>query len=278
MITEMQLLICDIDLTLIRNDRTMSNITRQVLNNIHQNGVAFGIASGRPIDELDAYHQDWGLDFPFDYLIGMNGCELKNCFNNQIYNYYPLESKWIKEILEVMANFDANPFIYTKDHRIICGEIDEMMLKSAKSSNKHLTVAKSVADFYQDDNAKIMFRMKESLVDEVVQYFNAHPSTHYGCFKTQPTLLEFADPNVSKGYALRQLCTLENIDISKVVAFGDTSNDNTMLAYSGLGVCMLNGSADTLKIADDITAYSNDEDGLAIYLEDHFPNLTKRNY
>ena len=33
---------------------------------------------------------------------------------------------------------------------------------------------------------------------------------------------------------------------------------------------MINGSDDTKAIADDITAYSNDEDGFARYMEEHF--------
>ena len=58
-----------------------------------------------------------------------------------------------------------------------------------------------------------------------------------------------------------------------MVAFGDTTNDNDMLQYSGLGVCMSNGSDDTKAIADDITKCSNDKDGFAQYMEENFLNI-----
>ena len=60
-----------------------------------------------------------------------------------------------------------------------------------------------------------------------------------------------------------------------MVAFGDTTNDNDMLQYSGLGVCMSNGSDDTKAIADDITKCSNDEDGFAQYMEEKFSEYIK---
>ena len=46
---------------------------------------------------------------------------------------------------------------------------------------------------------------------------------------------------------------MNNIALEDVAAFGDTTNDNDMIAISGTGVCMCNGSDDTKAIADFIT-------------------------
>lgn len=51
------------------------------------------------------------------------------------------------------------------------------------------------------------------------------------------------------------------------MAFGDTTNDHTMLELSGVGVCLKNGSDDTKAIADIITDYPCDEDGWARFME-----------
>ncbi len=60
------------------------------------------------------------------------------------------------------------------------------------------------------------------------------------------------------------------INTNDVIAFGDTSNDNEMLKAAGWGVCMKNGSNDTKAIADDITDFTCDEDGLGRYLEKNY--------
>ena len=55
----------------------------------------------------------------------------------------------------------------------------------------------------------------------------------------------------------------------QIVAFGDTTNDNSMLEQAGWGVCLLNGSNDTKAIADEITKHTCSEDGFANYVEEY---------
>ena len=43
-----------------------------------------------------------------------------------------------------------------------------------------------------------------------------------------------------------------------------------MIDYAGHGVVMTNGIPTLKKIANDITEFTNDQDGLAIYLEKYF--------
>jgi hydroxymethylpyrimidine pyrophosphatase-like HAD family hydrolase len=52
----------------------------------------------------------------------------------------------------------------------------------------------------------------------------------------------------------------------EVVAFGDMPNDLPMLAWAGCGVAVANAHPAVREAADDITV-SNDEDGVAAYLE-----------
>ena len=52
----------------------------------------------------------------------------------------------------------------------------------------------------------------------------------------------------------------------ELMAFGDGFNDLSMLEYSGIGIAMGNAVDEVKAIADFITI-SNDEDGIAIALE-----------
>ena len=52
-----------------------------------------------------------------------------------------------------------------------------------------------------------------------------------------------------------------------MVAFGDGDNDVEFLRYAGWGVAMKNGGMMAKSAANDITESSNDEDGMALYLE-----------
>ena len=74
--------------------------------------------------------------------------------------------------------------------------------------------------------------------------------------------VEINDKNAHKGNAIRQLAEHLGLDMSQVLAFGDGSNDITMLQEAGIGVCMENGLDSVKAVADYITD-SCDEDGVA---------------
>jgi len=54
------------------------------------------------------------------------------------------------------------------------------------------------------------------------------------------------------------------------IAFGDGENDAEMLATVGYGVAMLNGRPAAKEAAKAVTALTNDEDGVALYLNEIF--------
>ena len=74
--------------------------------------------------------------------------------------------------------------------------------------------------------------------------------------------VEINDQNAHKGNAIRQLARHLGLEMSQVLAFGDGSNDITMLQEAGIGVCMENGLDSVKAVADYITD-SCDEDGVA---------------
>jgi Cof subfamily protein (haloacid dehalogenase superfamily) len=74
--------------------------------------------------------------------------------------------------------------------------------------------------------------------------------------------VEINDKNAHKGNAIRQLAQHLGLNMSQVLAFGDGSNDITMLQEAGIGVCMENGLDSVKAVADYITD-SCDEDGVA---------------
>ena len=115
MIQDFHLVICDIDSTLITSDRILTEHAMDVIRRLHAHGVYFGIASGRSIDQqLHKQARDWGFDFDFEVLIGMNGSELWEGIHQKRFDYYKLKKEWIREILELMAPFNLNPFMYVK--------------------------------------------------------------------------------------------------------------------------------------------------------------------
>lgn len=266
---DIRLILCDIDGTLVTTDRRLTPATKAAIEKLHRHGMYFGIASGRSIDQqLMHQAENWGFDFQFEVLIGMNGSELWDGLQHRRYDYYKLKREWIKEIVELMQPFDLNPFLYYHD-KMLCLRVDESTLNSSRKNRTEILVAEDVSQLYAEENAKIMFRIPEEWMEQIENYVNQHPSPYYKAFKTQTTMLEFADRRVSKAVALKNFCANHGLSTDQVAAFGDMTNDNEMIRCSGWGVCMSNGSEETKALSDDVTERSNDEDGFAHYLDEH---------
>ncbi len=261
-----RLVLCDIDGTLYDWDRILSPRTIADINRLHEEGYAFGIASGRPYEELIHYAEDWGFSFPFDIIIGLNGAELYIERTRKLYSYYKLSRETLKKTMEVMSRFEANPFMYWHG-KLLAVKMDAMIIKSSKTSQREIVIAKDPSELYAEENVKIMFRMSEEETARAEAWLAEHPDPDYAAFKTQSTLIEFMDPRLSKGFAIREMQKLGEYEPHEILAFGDTTNDNSMLEEAGWGVCLANGSDDTKACADDVTRYSCRDDGFADYLE-----------
>lgn len=274
MLQDLKIVVCDIDDTLVVKHQTLSNRARDVIQTLKEHGVLFGIASGRSYEQMKRMIHEWGYE-ELDFMICMNGSVLWDGLHQKKYDYFKLKKEWIKDIIELMSVFEPQPSIYLHDE-LYCLERDDMVQMSAKNAHMSVHVVEDLSEFYQEDNAKIMFRVNEGEMARVEAYIEQHASVDYHGFKTQPSLIEFADRRVSKAFALEKFCELRDIALSQVLAFGDTTNDNDMLMVSGVGVCMKNGSEDTKAIADIITELNCDEDGWAQHMECHV--LTPRGW
>ena len=80
--------------------------------------------------------------------------------------------------------------------------------------------------------------------------------------------IDILPAGVNKGQGLKELITDYFHDpLTSVIAFGDSSNDLSMFKVAGTGVAMKNSSPDLLAIADSITSFDNNRDGLLAEIE-----------
>lgn len=266
---EKKLVLCDIDNTLVVKHHRLTPRAKAVIDTLHEKGIYFGIASGRTLGQIKYMANTWGLH-DTEILIGMNGCELWDGIEKRKYEQFLMKKEWLREIITFMKDYPTTNILMYVDEHIIYTQDDELMEASIAASNMPAHKIDDLSLFYRSDNAKIMFRVDEVTMRKLEAYFKTHPNDHYQAFKTQPTMLEFCHKQVSKAYAMQKFCDLHGVDMAKVTAFGDTSNDNEMLQASGWGVCLKNGSEDTKAIADEITEKTCAEDGWADYMETHY--------
>ena len=263
-----KVIVSDIDCTITRLDHTFSQRNFDAIAKARKAGYLFGLASGRPVEDLLIKYKDWGLDSQFDFIIAWNGCQLYDNQTGIVHKYNYLTSDELKEIIEFMLQFKVSVNMY-KPNTYMTNKESNRAWYSAFRNKRQLIIEEDIKKYYEEESGGIMFRTTIEdmpLIEKDIQEKLSNKS--YVGFKTQPDLMEFASKQCNKGFALKKYLNLKNIKSEECIAFGDTTNDNEMLAMC-YGVCMKSGSDDTKAVAKEITELTCDDDGFANYIEKH---------
>lgn len=275
MLDKLSVIVADIDGTLCMKGGNLMPRTRAALQRLHNEGVLFGVASGRPLDRriLDLANQ-WDLGFEFDLAIGMNGGDLYDKKTGQINHFYQLKKEDVRSILTMLEGLDLNAIVYVNGYdEINALRMDDFLRDSVRRN--HSIVEIGDIDFVsRHDTGKIECHLKPHLKQEFYDRIAKHQSENWITVTTfeieDHVTIEFIDPHINKGLALRNFSKDSGIPLSEIMAFGDMENDIGLLKEAGWGVCLINGCDDSKAVAQAVTEYSVHEDGVGRYLEDHW--------
>ena len=263
-----KLIVCDIDNTLVPKHKTPSERTLACIHEFEKRGILFGLASGRDTNSLRDLAKNWGIHC--DILIGNNGGEYQDEITGEHDILPKLKKEYLKEIFTLLEPFKdkQNVWMDVNGNRYV-RRLDEQTLASYKyhKTEKMPEVPEDESIFWSEDAYKVGFRTPAELMPEVEKRVADNGSKHYKGFKTEFTMFEFSPIEADKGKMLERFCKSHNIPIEDTIAFGDMTNDVSILKAAGKGVCLENGSIDAKEAADEITEKSIEDDGFADYVE-----------
>ena len=270
MIDKVSLVVADVDGTInVKGSQPMPR-TVAALDALHERGILFGTASGRPLDHraLDKA-REWGLGFEFDVAIGMNGGDVWDRWHEGVEHLMLLEREYVAQICEFMWPLDCNVIVYENAYDHVLVKRRDRKLGESMERNHTVVEDATIQMMSAKDTGKIEIQYEEWAEEEVRAAVRAHASEHWATTMTFPGTVEFMKPGLNKGVGLRRLAERLDIPLAEVVAIGDMDNDVDMISAAGWGVCMANGSELAKAAAKDVTAYPVLEDGFGRYFEEH---------
>ncbi|MDD3223628.1 MAG: Cof-type HAD-IIB family hydrolase [Clostridium sp.] len=245
----------DLDGTLLKNDKTVSEETIRTLKKHEELGRQIVIVTARP-PRLEPIKLPKELQREF--MIFYNGAEIYHN-NKRIYSQrISLDSaKNIKNLIlndynQCRIGFEINNKLYAnfRDSSIFgTAEFETINLNifQVKSSTKILI---DMSNIHSVDD----FRLKLPLDCNLIITDNGK-------------LGQIMARGVNKLSALTYILAKLGTSIDKVMFFGDDINDIELLKECGIGVAMGNAVAKVKSIANYITS-SNEEDGVAVFLNE----------
>lgn len=259
---KIKVIISDLDGTLLNSDHAISDYTKSVFKELHEQNYLIIVATGR--HHIDAMAIIKSLELPV-YLVTSNGARIHSPQKELLYSFN-IESDAVKSVLSI----DIDPEITT----VLFKESVWQTSKTNKKLNafqKDLVYPPEVVDFstLDDYSAIKMFFTHENhqkLVDLKDKILENHSDMFSHAFSL-PICLEFMDKSVDKSVAIAKILEKEGFSFDEVISFGDGFNDERMLEVAGIGLIMGN-APDNLKIKlPHLEVIStNNEDGVAKYL------------
>lgn len=259
-----KLIALDTDGTLLDPNGKILESSKKVIKKALDHGIKVVLCSGRPIDGLKDYLTKLGITGSAQYVITLNGAIIRNTDDDIISENLVPNSFYRRMTAFGMANkisfniVDAESRIITADHNV-----DPLIYIQAFENNAPLYIRNP--DQLPEDNipiAKGCFVGKPELLDQWEKQIRKEFGKELYVVRADPHFLELLNSEVSKGYALKQLCQKLNIMPENVIAIGDEKNDIPMFNFAGTAICMKNGNSEAKEAADYITAANND-DGIA---------------
>ena len=254
----------DLDGTLLKNDKTISDQNKEAIEFFKREGGLFTFVTGRmPYYSLEAYRAV-APNAPFGCVNG------SGVYDGEAQKYvWTLEMS--KNAIEIVALIDER--LPSVGVQIVTFE-KTFFLKENRTTEifRQLTGIPNDACTYDSlppSIAKVVFCVEhEEEIRAIEETLKSHPlASEFQFIRSESLLCEILPKGIHKGVALAKLTEHLGIDPAKTIAIGDYDNDVGMLKTAGLGIAVSNASKAALEAADLVTV-SNEEHALAKVIHD----------
>lgn len=261
----------DLDGTLLTNDQQISKRTKEMLMKASEAGHHVVISTGRPIRSSISYYNQLMLKTP---MVNFNGA----------YVHHPLDESWgvhhapfdihvAKAIIEACVDFNVHNVMASVIDEVYLDQHDEEFIQyltflggdfSLITGNIHSILKEPPTSMFiypRADHATELFDVITNITTDVVEKRNWGPPLN---------IIEIAKNGMNKAVGLKKIAEKFKIPRERIIAFGDQHNDLEMIQFAGQGIAMGNAVEELKSVAKAVTK-SNQEDGIAEYLQDALP-------
>lgn len=257
-----KIIFIDSDGTLRDSSGVISERVKKAIKENKKKGNKIIISTSRPRYQIIKVVEEVLAD---DIVISSNGSEIYDSKNKRIIFNSFIEYDELIKLVE---------YAYLKDIRLILTMDDyDYVTKDIRNSNQKLLNKNDYKNelincnvkqcMFIDKNSNEIFKLKDILSKNDKLNIVDESNEKSKCYEKWFSIV---NSNCSKGNAIKILIKYLNVPIENTIAIGNDKNDISMFEVAGLSVAVANASEDIKNKVDYITL-SNDEDGVALFLE-----------
>lgn len=254
----------DLDDTLLRDDISISNYTKDVLRKVMEKNIPIVIATGRMFQAARPWGRAIGLgDVP---LICYTGAFVGLCESGRVVRDVTMDMETAQGIVDTAHERGWYMHAYIDDEVYVPFRDDRT---EAYERQCGVTAHVLGDDFWKLAKAPtklLVFERDPKVMAEVEQVLSEKFSRTANRVKSKPEFFEMNRKGMSKGAALAELCGRRGIPMSSLMTFGNGHNDISMFKLTDWSFAVENAAESAKAAAHFITA-SNNEDGVAKAIE-----------
>ncbi|QSZ40750.1 HAD-IIB family hydrolase [Sulfurimonas aquatica] len=265
--------ITDLDHTFLRSDLSISDYTKKIWNS-YENESILSVATARTYKKTMQFLDGVSINAPMILLDGA----LVVTKDKKIIDTKFISKNISDEIIFEGSKLGIYPFIIALADQnlneaflysdILNPHQKEVLTRYAKDDN--LQEMKNIKAL--DENFKLVYMGEELLLRELAQsiedifgdslkYILA-PEDYIGCY-----FLTILHKDADKSHGIKSVREYMDFDLKKLTVFGDNLNDIGMFELAGVSVAVKNAQQKVKDLAHIVLRDSNNEDGVAKYLE-----------
>ena len=251
---KLSIILSDLDGTLFRNNKSISDFTKKTIRQAQNKGLLFGICTSRA--KINAVKFLDGL--APDILI-TNGGGIVYYQDKKIY-----DCEFTVE--EIRKLIDAAFEVFGKDIVISADNEHALYSNSREELGDKFWTFNDFSDFRETCMKMCIESLDKEKVEKVASVIGLD-EIDYLPFSDIPWY-KLSKKAATKEKAIEALCHHLNITSAEIAAFGDDFNDIGMLKLCGKGIAMENAIAEVKQAAGQVCA-SNENDGVAKWIKEN---------
>lgn len=266
------LIAVDLDGTLLKDNKTISDRTKRALLAAKDEGHIVCISTGRPYRASTMYYKELNLNTP---IVNFNGAFVHHPRDKKFGVFHsPLELDTAKKVIQTAEDFMVKNIMAEVLDDVYLRKSDEVIVNTLIMGENPAHTG-DLQNILQEDPTSILIHPHDHHVAELRDHLKQEHAEviDQRVWAAPWNIIEIIRSGLNKAVGLKHITDFYNIPQERVIAFGDEDNDFEMIEFAGHGVAMGNAIPELKNMANFTTA-TNEEDGIALYLEETL-SLTK---
>lgn len=266
------LYVTDLDGTLLRNDATLSPYTVETLNRLISRGMMISAATARGTIGVEVIQLD-RIHFRLPLII-LGGVLLYDLYRRRIIHCCEMSAQTVAAVLEVFHSLKRKPQLYRRRGNEVHIYYTDLNTLEAEFVERVDSQGRGFDRFYhkvgQLRNSPAIFfscqgteEQQAKLAKNLAHIAGIRVMLYRDTYHEDNWFVEICREDAVKGRTLERL--RERLRADRVVAFGDNANDLSMFQVADLA-CSVANATEQAKNASDLVILSNEDDGVAKYL------------